>query len=130
MKNFKYFIGIDVSKDSFVVSCKNEKFVFENRKFNMDKDGFCLADDVLKNFKKESIIGIEATGIYHFNLVDFMNRKKYNLSMVNPYKVKQFFKFVSTKPTQTDKIDSKTISNSFLIFVVLLILLHLLSSVN
>lgn len=52
MQNFKYFIGIDIRKDSFVASCK---FLFENRKFNMDKEGFCLTDNVLKNFKKESI---------------------------------------------------------------------------
>lgn len=111
MKEFKYFIGIDVSKDNFVVSCKNEKFIFENKKFNMDNDGLQLASSILKNFKEESIIGIEATGIYHFNLVDFLNNQKYNVSMVNPYKVKQFFKFASTKPTKTDKIDSKIISN-------------------
>lgn len=106
----KIFVGIDVSKDNFVVSGKNEKFVFENRKFNMDKEGFEKFENLIKSLGKDVVLGVEPTGIYHFNLLKYLEKKNYKISMVNPYKVKQFFKFVSNKPTKNDKIDSNIIS--------------------
>lgn len=105
----RVFVGIDVSKDSFVVSGKNESFIFENSKFSMNRNGFDKFENLIGNFK-DVVFGVEPTGIYHFNLVKQLRQRGYNISMVNPYKVKQFFKFVSNKPTKTDKIDSKVIS--------------------
>ncbi|MCS7216057.1 MAG: IS110 family transposase [Thermodesulfovibrio sp.] len=110
MKNFDYFIGIDVSKDSFVVSIKCKEFIKTNLSFSMDKYGFENFIYQTSHLKNSSICACEPTSIYHSNLVNFLKEKGYNISMVNPYKVKQFFKFVSNKPTKTDKIDSKILA--------------------
>lgn len=111
MKSFNHFVGIDVSKDSFVVSCKNESFVFSNNSFEMTKQGFELFEKAIDHFKKDAIVGIEPSGIYHFNLLHFLQTNNYIISMVNPYKVKQFFKFFTDKPTKTDNIDSKVLAH-------------------
>lgn len=110
MKNFGYFIGIDVSKDNFVVSIKSNDFVKTNLSFSMDKYGFENFVSQTYQLKDSSICACEPTSIYHTNLFNFLTEKGYNICMVNPYKVKQFFKFVSPKPTKTDKIDSKILA--------------------
>ncbi|MCM8833139.1 MAG: IS110 family transposase [Candidatus Omnitrophica bacterium] len=110
MKNFDYFIGIDVSKDNFVVSIKSKSFLKSNLSFSMDKYGFQDFLSKTSHIKDYSLCACEPTGIYHTNLLNFLKEKGYNVCMVNPYKLKQFFKFVSNKPTKTDKIDSKIIA--------------------
>ena len=110
MKNFVYFIGIDVSKDNFVVSIKGASFIKTNLSFSMDKYGFENFYSATHQFKDSSICAFEPTGIYHTNLLNFLKTNGYNVSMVNPYKVKQFFKFKKSKPTKTDKIDSKILA--------------------
>ncbi len=110
MKNFNYSIGIDVSKDNFVVSIKGSSFIKTNLFFSMDKSGFENFYSATYQFKNSSICAFEPTGIYHTNLFNFLKTNGYNVSMVNPYKVKQFFKFIKNKPTKTDKIDSKVLA--------------------
>jgi len=110
MKNFIYSIGIDVSKDNFVVSIKDASFIKTNLSFSMDKSGFENFYSATHQFKDSSICAFEPTGIYHTNLLNFLKTNGYNVSMVNPYKVKQFFKFIKNKPTKTDKIDSKVLA--------------------
>jgi len=111
MKNFDYSIGIDVSKDNFVVSIiKENYFIKTNLSFSMDKAGFESFLYSTHQFKDSSICVFEPTGIYHINLFNFLKINGYNVSMVNPYKVKQFFKLKKSKPTKTDNIDSKVLA--------------------
>ncbi|MCM8758382.1 MAG: IS110 family transposase [Candidatus Omnitrophica bacterium] len=109
MDNERYYCGIDVSKESFSVAVKNTSFVIENKNFLMDKTGFEKMEKVLSPFKQHLVVGMESTGIYHKNLFYFLKDSGYNTTVVNPYKVKQFFKFVSDKPTKTDNKDAKII---------------------
>ncbi len=106
---YQYFCGIDVSKNSFTVAVKNERFIVENEKFKMDKAGFEKLDSILSPYKDRILVGMESTGIYHQNLFYYLSEKSYNSCVVNPYKMKQFFKFISDKPTKTDRKDAKTI---------------------
>ena len=106
----RYFCGIDVSKNSFSVAVKNGQFLIKNKSFSMDKEGFRRFEELIFSYKDSLIAGMEATGIYHQNLFNFLQNRGYNSCVVNPYRVSNFFKFRSNKPTKTDKKDSKTIS--------------------
>ena len=75
----------------------------------MNRQGFDDFDNLIKDFKDNSLIGMESTGIYHNNLFAFLNNRGYNSVIVNPYMVHQFFKFTSHKPTKTDQKDAKII---------------------
>ena len=104
-----YFCGVDISKDSFCIAIKNERFITKDTFFNMDKEGFEKFDAEVRDFKDNLLVGMEATGIYHNNLFDFLQNRGYNSCIVNPYRMHQFFKFTNNKPTKTDKKDAKTI---------------------
>jgi transposase len=110
MNKSTYFCGIDVAKDSFVVSIRNGKLLIKNRTFTMDKIGFKGFEQAIRDFKRELIVGMEPTGIYHNNLLNFLQERDYNSVVVNPYMLHQFFKFTNNKPTKTDKKDSRTIT--------------------
>ncbi|HOK56401.1 MAG TPA: transposase, partial [bacterium] len=84
MKKFNYSIGIDVSKDSFVVSIKGNDFIKSNLSFSMDKSGFENFASQTIQFKNSSVCACEPTSIYHINLVNFLKEKGYNVCMVNP----------------------------------------------
>ncbi len=105
-----YFCGVDVAKDSFVVSVKNGRFLTKNRTFTMDRNGFRGFERIISEFKESAVIGMEPTGIYHNNLLNFLKERDYNSVVVNPYMLHQFFKFTNNKPTKTDKKDSRTIT--------------------
>jgi len=90
----QYFCGADVSKNSFSIAVKNETFILENS-FSMDSKGFESMDKILSPYKDKLLIGMESTGIYHSNLFYFLKNKSYNCFVVNPYKMRQFFNFIS-----------------------------------
>ena len=105
-----YFCGIDVSKNSFSVAVKNGQFLIKNKNFSMDKEGVKKFEELIFSYKDNLIAGMEATGIYHQNLFNFLQKRGYNSCVVDPYRVSKFFKFRSNKPTKTDRKDSKIIS--------------------
>lgn len=110
MNESMYFCGVDIAKDSFVVSVKNGRFLTKNRTFPMDRSGFRGFEQIIRGFKENIVVGMEPTGIYHYNLLNFLHRMNYNSVVVNPYILHQFFKFTNNKPTKTDKKDSRTIA--------------------
>lgn len=110
MNESTYFCGVDVAKDSFVVSIKNGKLLMKNRTFAMDRIGFKGFERVIRDFRTNVVVGMEPTGIYHNNLLNFLQERDYNSVVVNPYMLHQFFKFTNNKPTKTDQKDSKTIA--------------------
>ncbi|MGB9599644.1 MAG: IS110 family transposase [Myxococcota bacterium] len=110
MSSRMYFCGVDVAKDSFVVSIKNGEFLVKNKSFRMNKAGFEEFEQIITDLKTKVFVGMEPTGIYHNNLLNFLQKKNYNSIVVNPYILHQFFKFTNNKPTKTDKKDSKTIA--------------------
>lgn len=110
MNKSTYFCGIDVAKDSFVVSVRNGELLIKNRTFAMDRVGFKGFEQTIRDFKENLIVGMEPTGIYHNNLLNFLQERDYNSIVVNPYMLHQFFKFTNNKPTKTDKKDSRTIT--------------------
>lgn len=117
MKYLKKVVGIDISKNSFVIRfgiLNNEL----QQKFGRD---FTFNND-LKGFKKFLITLIripdyqdnenipcwfvmEATGVYYENLAYFLSQKNYSVSVLLPNKVKHFNKTLDIK-SKTDKLDA------------------------
>ena len=73
-----YYIGIDVAKNFHVVSVIDEnevKVISKPFKFDNSNDGFSKLLTTLDSIsleKKEFLIGLEATGIYGENLLEYL----------------------------------------------------------
>ena len=112
MKNIKFFIGVDISAEYITVSALSKKDgkveSFEN--FENNANGF---QSLLAEFQshkitaKNSIVCMEATGVYGESLAYYLVGKNFKLVIENPYKIKRAF---DISPKKTDKIDSKRIA--------------------
>jgi len=108
----KYFIGVDISKSSFdatMIDQKHNKIFYRN--FSMNLEGFTDFIDLIKNIKKEEIqITVESTGIYFFNLYNYLIFRDFDIAVVNPLLIHNFHKGLSLRKTKTDKKDSYIIA--------------------
>jgi transposase len=84
------FVGIDVAKTFHMVSIvdENETRII-NKAFRIENtmDGFekllRVLDSISLN-KDNFTLGLEATGIYGENLLEFLKSKGYNIKLLNP----------------------------------------------
>jgi transposase len=109
---YKYFLGIDISKDSFdfCFTDETEKVLYKDH-YQMDSDDFSKLLDYLAPFSNsEILIVMEATGIYHLNLLSYLLEQGLNVSVVNPMFIHAFTKSLSIRKTKTDAKDAHTIS--------------------
>ena len=113
MKNFSYFLGIDVSKDSFdacLIDAKQK--VRMNEKFSMDVDGFEKFLQILLKYERDDVLIImESTGIYHNNLFFHLEDDEFNVAVINPVLIHNFNKSVTLRKSKTDKIDAFRIAS-------------------
>ena len=119
MKNIKFFIGVDISAEYITVSALSKKDSkvesFEN--FENNANGFQSLLAVFQSHKitaKNSIICMEATGVYGESLAYFLVGKNFRVAIENPYKIKRGF---DISPKKTDRIDSKRIAEYALRFM-------------
>jgi transposase len=90
---YKYFLGIvltslrdsaslhDISKDSFnfCFTDETEKVLYKDH-YHMDMTDFTKLSDYLAPFSKDEIlIVMEATGIYHLNLLSYLLDQELNV---------------------------------------------------
>lgn len=101
MNKFKHYYGIDISKDFFdVVDEKGHHSKFVN-----NPEGFG---------KFRSTIGelgcciMEATGVYHVQLADYLYGKGISVSVVNPLIIKRYIQ-MNMRRIKTDKADAAMI---------------------
>ena len=109
---YKYFLGIDISKDSFdfCFTDETEKVLYRDH-YQMDITDFTKLSDYLAPFSKDEIlIVMEATGIYHLNLLSFFLEQGLNVSVVNPLFIHAFTKSITIRKTKTDAKDAHIIS--------------------
>ena len=109
---YKYFLGIDISKDSFDVcfTDQTEKVLLKDH-YLMDIDNFTnLANYLAKFSNDEILIVMEATGIYHLNLLSFFLEQGFDTSVVNPLFIHAFTKSMTIRKTKTDSKDAHIIS--------------------
>ncbi|WP_298721487.1 transposase [uncultured Oceanisphaera sp.] len=104
-------IGIDVSKDKLdigwlrdVANNKVKTKVFKHQKQSLEK----LAAWLLKNTQTEPqniLITLEATGVYHENLVYFLHEQGFKVFIANPGKAKKYADAIGLVH-KTDKSDA------------------------
>ena len=109
---YKYFLGIDISKDSFDFSFTDEtEKVLCKDHYQMDMTDFTKLSAYLSPFSKDEIlIVIEATCIYHLSLLSFFLEQGLNVSVVNPLFIHAFTKSMTIRKTKTDAKDAHIIS--------------------
>jgi transposase len=113
-----FFVGIDVSKDSFSATGLDATGAVKfSLSATMDKEGFSnLMKSITSNCDDLSSVmaGMESTGCYHINLFSFLSAKEINTVVINPLLISNFAK-LSLRKTKTDKKDSLTIAKFLMI---------------
>jgi len=101
MNKYKETFGVDISKDVFDIygsACGHSQF-------KNDEQGFKL---FTKALDKDTLVVMEATGYYHYRLAQFLYKKGFAVSVVNPLSVKRFIQMKLSK-IKTDKSDAQAI---------------------
>ena len=103
-------IGIDISKQDFVVAILTEKKPIIKKFFNNDQ-GFCKLLKCFQTLKiDQAKICMEATGRYGEKLANFLYELKYKVSVVNPACIKAFAN-TNLSRNKTDTADALLIAN-------------------
>jgi transposase len=110
------YVGIDIAKSFHVVSIIDETetmLLKKALKIINDLDGYGKLIDKLNTIStnvKDFIIGLEATGIYGENLLEFLISKGYNVKLLNPFQTSRYREQITMKKVKNDNIDSKIIA--------------------
>ena len=113
-KVIKQNVGVDAAKDDFKVCFYHmdqtgHKFIKGSRTFKNNLAGFVA---FMKWIEKKRItdlavrITVEATGVYHENLVHFLDDNGYHVSVILANQSKAYAKSLNLK-TKTDKVDAE-----------------------
>lgn len=108
------YIGIDVASqkhDCCIIDSSgevlNENFTFANNRegfnFLMNTITSFLPDKTVSNVR----IGLESTGHYSTNLVNFLKGKGFEITIFNPLHVNLYRKGQTLRKTKTDKTDAR-----------------------
>lgn len=118
MKNLKYSVGIDVSKDDFkaCLSVLNENIqvkIKASSTFSNTEKGIKLFMDWVKKHHKEADLPVyflmETTGVYHENLAWYLFEQSQNVIVVLANKAKRYLQSLGIK-SKNDKIDAQGLS--------------------
>ena len=111
-----YYVGIDIAKNFHIVTIidQDENKVFK-KAFRVENDiagytGFIEKLETISIDKTNFIIGIEATGIYGENLLEFLKLKAYNVKLLNPFQTSRYREQTTMKKVKNDNIDSLMIA--------------------
>ena len=110
------YIGIDVAKDKHDCFAMNSdgEILIENFTFQNNSNGFDLLFNSISQFN-ESLnnikVGLEATGHYSNNILNFLTSKGFNVFVINPLQTNLYRKGLSLRKTKTDKLDAKFIAS-------------------
>ncbi len=109
------YIGIDVAKDKhdcFAMNSDGEVLI-ENLTFKNNYDGFNLFFNYISEFEQnlDNIkVGLEATGHYSNNILNFLTSKGFHVYVINPLQTNLYRKGQSLRKTKTDKLDAHFIA--------------------
>ena len=106
----RQIVGIDVAQKELVVSLGRldedlTPQIYANKTLPNNEKGFIsLIAWVRKNIKEEApvLFVMEATGVYHESLAYFLDDKNWEISIVLPNKISNYFRTLEVK-TITDK---------------------------
>lgn len=104
------FLGIDISKKDFHVFLLKEEAGSKPKKFTNNTEGFESLNQWLKKQGAEELHAcMEATSIYGDALAEFLYKAGYQVSVVNPARIKGFAKSELLR-TKTDSVDAALIA--------------------
>ena len=109
------YVGIDIAKDKHDCFAMNSdgEILIENFTFQNNSDGFNLFFNSISQFNEslENIkVGLEATGHYSNNILNFLTSKGFNVYVINPLQTNLYRKGQSLRKTKTDKLDARFIA--------------------
>ncbi len=103
------YIGIDIAKFKHFASVVSSEaqvivkpFSFEN-----SRQGFMKLIEEIENFQ-DCLIGLESTGHYAENLIQFLYERNYSIAVINPIQTDSL-RDSNIRKTKTDKIDTMLI---------------------
>ena len=102
------FIGIDISKLTFDAAYFFNKH-YVHKQFSNNPKGFDEFFIWINKTHKEVFCCLEATGIYSFDIAQYLSQKKINVMVVNPIITHAFFKMELNR-NKTDKADAQLIA--------------------
>lgn len=110
------FVGIDVAStkhDCFIIN-RDGEVLQENFTFQNDLKGYKKLQHILLNVMESSAdsnmrIGLESTGLYHLNLMNFLTVQGFLVQEINPLLTSMTAKSSSLRKTKTDSLDSEAI---------------------
>lgn len=107
-----FLVGIDVAKDKHdCFICDSEGNVLKDVfTFSNDREGFNLLLSFIPTSSENVKVGLEATGHYSLNLINFLIDNGYSPVVFNPLQINLFRKAHTLRKTKTDKIDAKLIA--------------------
>lgn len=109
------YVGIDVAKtkhDCFIANEQKEA-LFQPFTIPNNLSGFTLLYERIASVMKEPSevrVGLEATGHYSYNLLNFLISKGFQTFFFNPLHTNLYRKSQSLRKTKTDSVDAKTIA--------------------
>ena len=114
-----YYIGFDIAKENHYASIANsngeviqEAFLVKN-----SNNGFNFFMDKLKENNiniPDCLVGMESTGHYGENLIQFLHNKSFNIGIINPIQT-DALRNSNIRKTKTDKIDTYLIIQSLML---------------
>lgn len=111
------YVGIDVAKETHyaAVMDSNGVVLAEPFAFSNDSVGFSKLTEKLSAFDKSDIlVGLESTGIYSENIINFLYSNGYPLAVINPIQTASLRK-TAIRKTKTDKVDTFLIIKSLMV---------------
>lgn len=112
MNRPKYYVGIDISSEDFMVAVGEEpwRVIEKGEEFSNKQEGY----EKMKAWMERKGIGVEnavlcmeATGVYSEGLAYYLHAKNYQVAVEAPLKVKRAFMPVGHK---NDRVDSQQIA--------------------
>ena len=109
------YVGIDVSKDKHDCFAMNSdgEILIEKLTFKNNYEGFYLLFNSISQLNEgmdKIKVGLEATGHYSNNILNFLTTKGFNVYVINPLQTNLHRKGQSLRKTKTDKLDARFIA--------------------
>ena len=103
------YIGIDIAKFNHFASVVSSdgKVIVKPFPFENSRKGFMKLVEEIENFQ-DCIIGLESTGHYAENLIQFLYERNYSIAVINPIQTDSL-RDSNIRKTKTDKIDTTLI---------------------
>lgn len=111
------YVGIDIAKNKHDVCILDQEGNVVQNTFTIQnaKEGYGKLVTSIETCRdltqaKEVKVGLESTGHYGHNLMNFLQKLEYQLILFNPLQVSKFRQALTLRKTKTDKLDATYIA--------------------